>query len=59
MVRWSRDGRAAYEAEREALMSVFLFLTGARCFNLAENDYMRGDGDFFLSTLFLTFSYEL
>ena len=44
VVRWSRDVRAAYEAEREALLFAFYFLAGARCSNQAENYCMMGDG---------------
>ena len=40
--RWSREGRAAYEAVREALLLLLLFfLTGARCPNEAGNSYIR------------------
>ena len=49
VTRWSQEWRAAYEAEREALLySMLSFLTGARCSNQAENNCLRGDGDFFL-----------
>ena len=35
--RWMREGRAAYEAEREALLyDFFYFLTGAQCSNQTE-----------------------
>ena len=51
VVRWSREGRAAYEAETEKLWSsTFFFLTGASCSNQAENNHMRGDGDYFLNS---------
>ena len=44
----------AYEAEREALLFdfFFLFLTGARCSNQAENYYMWGRAFFLLSKNF-------
>ena len=47
--RWSREGRAAYETEREALLSEFVLfsLTGARYSNQAEHYYMRGGVFFF------------
>ena len=42
MARWSREGRAAYEAEGQALLhGFFLFMIGARCSNQAENYYMK------------------
>ena len=37
VVRWSRDGRAAYEAERSSAVRFFSFLIGARCSNQAES----------------------
>ena len=46
VARWWREGRAAYERLREALLFDFLFLTGARCSNEARNNYIGGDGDF-------------
>ena len=56
VARWSREGRAAYEAEREALLFDlfrFFFLNGVRCSNQAGNEYTSGDGDFFyLSEIF-------
>ena len=54
VARWSRGGRAAYEAEREAMLYVFfvLFFTSARCSNQTENDFMRGRGIFFLPNFF-------
>ena len=41
VVRWSRNGWAACEAERQALQFDLFFLTGARCSNQAESYYMR------------------
>ena len=55
VARWSRKGRAAYEADRETLLFVFFFLTGARCSNQAEKYYMRGDGEFFFSSRIFRF----
>ena len=54
MTRWSRERRAAYEAEGEALLFDLIFLTGARCSNQAENNYIHegGRGFFFLSEFF-------
>ena len=54
VARWSREGRATYEAKRKALLFVFFyFLTGARCSKWAEKYYMkRGRGFFFLSEIF-------
>ena len=53
VARWSREGRVAYEADREALpYHFFYFLTGARCSNQAENNFMRGRGFCFLPTFF-------
>ena len=53
VARWSREGRAVYEAEREALLfDFFLFFAswpGVSCSNRAENNYTRWDGDFFHS----------
>ena len=56
VARWWREGRAAYERLREALLSYFLFLTGATCSNEAGNNYIRGDGDFiFIFQIFRIF----
>ena len=56
VARWWREGRAAYERLREALLFDFLFLTGARCSNEARNNYIGGDGDFlFLFQIFQIF----
>ena len=56
VARWWREGRAAYERLRGALLFDFLFLTGARCSNEARNNYIRGDGDFlFLFQIFQIF----
>ena len=56
VARWWREGRAAYERLREAILLDFLFLTGARCSNEARNNSIRGDGDFlFLFQIFQIF----
>ena len=47
MARRLREGRVAYEAERGALLFVFLFLTGARFSIQAGNNYFRGNGNCF------------
>ena len=46
MARWSRKGRAAYEAEREALLFIFFLFRLVQGVSGADNYYMRGDGDF-------------
>ena len=49
LVRGSRGGRAAFEAERALLFCfVFSLLAGARRSNQARNRHMRGDGDVFV-----------
>ena len=53
---WSREGWAAYEADREALLFVHFFLTGARCSNEAQHTYVRGRG--FISFLILRFNFH-
>ena len=48
VVGWSRDGRAAYEAERreKPCCSIFFFFDRCKVFHQAGNYYMmRGDGD--------------
>ena len=55
MARWSREGRAAYEAEREALLYVFfLFLFFDRCkvFQSDRKIFHEGAGIFFLFDFF-------
>ena len=47
LARWSREGRAAYEAERRSAVRFFL-LIGAKCFNKAEKKSQRGRGFFLL-----------
>ena len=58
VARWSPKGRAAYEAERKALLFLFLlFSSGARCSNQAEYYFMRGRGFCFLPN-FLRFYFH-
>ena len=58
VARWSREGRAAYEAERRSAVR-FLFspAQGIPTRRKIENNYIRGDGDhvFFLKFLFSFF----
>ena len=59
VARWSREGREAYEAERDAPMFDFFlsfFLTGVRCSNQAGNYYTRGDRFFLFPKLSVSFS---
>ena len=54
VTRWSREGRAAPEAEREALLFIFFLfysLTGARCSRGRHLLHERGHG-FFLFPIF-------
>ena len=57
VARWSREGRAAYEAERGALMfdffSFVLLDRCVRCSNQAEDNCARADGDFLFLPIFL------
>ena len=52
VARWSRERRAAYEAERRSAVR-FAYFTGARCSNQPETYYIRGDGGFFLKLPFI------
>ena len=53
VARWSRKGRAVYEAEREALLyDFFIFFTCARCYNQTEKGFVRGRGLLFLPNFY-------
>ena len=51
VARWSREGRAAYGAERQALLFIYIYFyswTGARCFRGRQLLHERGRGVFSL-----------
>ena len=52
VARWSREGRAAYKAEREALLFDFCS-TGTGYSNQTGTNYVRGDGGYFFKQTFV------
>ena len=55
VARWSPDGRAAYEAKREALMFDFFLSDRCKVFKSGRNYYMRVDGGFFYRAYLFVF----
>ena len=55
---WSREGRAAYEAESEALLFLFLFFLQVQGVPIRQkNISQKGRGFFFLSEIICDFIY--
>ena len=58
VVRWSRDGRAAYEAEREALLFNFFIFDRCKVLQSSSKFLHERGREIFILALFHTCSYE-